>query len=99
MAPMISDRPAAAGQTPPTTMIRSPSAVLGRLGHHGCPIRSQERSDRRRMAPSSPPADRGVTSPAIRAMRLDDAVEAADLLRRHDFGERLDFFRWALAQP
>jgi hypothetical protein len=32
-------------------------------------------------------------------MRATDAEEAADLLRRGDFGERLDFFHWALTQP
>ena len=32
-------------------------------------------------------------------MRATDAEEAADLLRRGDFGERLDFFEWALTLP
>jgi GNAT superfamily N-acetyltransferase len=40
-----------------------------------------------------------VTRETIRAMAAADAVEAADLLRRGDFGERLDFFQWALTQP
>ncbi|HEY3165374.1 MAG TPA: GNAT family N-acetyltransferase [Candidatus Limnocylindrales bacterium] len=35
----------------------------------------------------------------IRPMTPDDAAQAADLLRRHDFGERLDFFAWALGRP
>lgn len=32
-------------------------------------------------------------------MRDGDVADAADLLHRHDFGDRLDFFRWALTQP
>src|SRR4051794_27734167 len=40
-----------------------------------------------------------LASETIRPMSTQDAVEAADLLRRGDFGERLDFFEWALAQP
>ena len=40
-----------------------------------------------------------VTHETIRAMVRGDAEEAADLLRRGDFGERLDFFHWALTQP
>jgi GNAT superfamily N-acetyltransferase len=43
--------------------------------------------------------DRTVSRATIRPMRAADAVEAADLLRRGDFGERLDFFAWALTQP
>jgi len=43
--------------------------------------------------------DRTVSRATIRPMRAADAVEAADLLRRGDFGERLDFFEWALTQP
>jgi len=39
-----------------------------------------------------------VTGATVRPMRVTDAEEAADLLRRGDFGERLDFFRWALRQ-
>ena len=35
----------------------------------------------------------------IRPMTLDDAAPAADLIRRHDFGDRLDFFTWALDRP
>ena len=37
--------------------------------------------------------------PAIRPMTGADLEPAADLLRRHDFGERLDFFGWALDRP
>jgi GNAT superfamily N-acetyltransferase len=40
-----------------------------------------------------------VTRETVRAMVGGDAEEAADLLRRGDFGERLDFFQWALTQP
>ena len=47
----------------------------------------------------SPGMDRTVTRITIRPMRAADAVEAADLLRRGDFGDRLDFFEWALTQP
>jgi len=40
-----------------------------------------------------------VTHETIRVMAAADAEEAADLLRRGDFGERLDFFQWALTRP
>ena len=43
--------------------------------------------------------DMTVTRETIRAMAAADAEEAANLLRRGDFGERLDFFQWALTQP
>ena len=43
--------------------------------------------------------DRTVTRTIIRPMRPADAVEAAALLRRGDFGDRLDFFVWTLTQP
>ena len=40
-----------------------------------------------------------VTRGTIRRMSPTDAEEAATLLRNGDFGERLDFFTWALTQP
>jgi GNAT superfamily N-acetyltransferase len=40
-----------------------------------------------------------MTATTIRPMTIADAEPAADLLRRHDFGERLDFFTWALGRP
>lgn len=43
--------------------------------------------------------DMTLAHETIRAMAAADAEEAADLLRRGNFGERLDFFRWALTQP
>jgi GNAT superfamily N-acetyltransferase len=43
--------------------------------------------------------DMTVGLAAVRSMRAADAEEAADLLRRGDFGERLDFFEWALTLP
>ena len=36
---------------------------------------------------------------AIRPMQPADVEPAAELLRRGDFGDRLDFFRWAIGQP
>jgi GNAT superfamily N-acetyltransferase len=39
------------------------------------------------------------TRGTIRRMSPTDAEEAATLLRNGDFGERLDFFAWALTQP
>lgn len=38
-------------------------------------------------------------SARIRPMSTADLEPAADLLRRGDFGERLDFFRWAIERP
>ena len=38
-------------------------------------------------------------APLIRPMTAADVEPAADLLRRGDFGERLEFFRWAIEQP
>ncbi len=35
----------------------------------------------------------------IRPMTSVDVEPAADLLRRGDFGDRLDFFRWAIERP
>src|SRR4051812_38183954 len=43
--------------------------------------------------------DMTISGATIRPMRPDDADAAADLLRRHDFGDRIDFFRWAMTQP
>ena len=40
-----------------------------------------------------------TTRTRIRLMQPEDIEEAADLLHRHEFGDRLDFFRWALTQP
>jgi GNAT superfamily N-acetyltransferase len=39
-----------------------------------------------------------ITTAVIRRMGAADAVEAGDLLRNGDFGERLSFFEWALTQ-
>jgi GNAT superfamily N-acetyltransferase len=40
-----------------------------------------------------------IMTERIREMTTRDAEPAAELLRRGDFGERLDFFEWALTQP
>ena len=40
--------------------------------------------------------DMTVVRETIRAMRAADIDEAVELLLRHDFGDRRDFFRWAL---
>jgi GNAT superfamily N-acetyltransferase len=43
--------------------------------------------------------DMTVGLAAVRSMQAADVEEAADLLRRGEFGERLDFFEWALTLP
>jgi GNAT superfamily N-acetyltransferase len=43
--------------------------------------------------------DMTIARGLIRRMLPGDAEEAADLLRNGDFGERLDFFQWALTRP
>ena len=43
--------------------------------------------------------DMTLTRETIRPMTLADAAPAADLLLHHDFGERLDFFTWAIERP
>jgi GNAT superfamily N-acetyltransferase len=40
-----------------------------------------------------------TTTATIRQMAADEAEPAADVLRAGTFGERLDFFTWALTQP
>ena len=36
---------------------------------------------------------------AIRLMRPNDVARAADVIRRHDFGEREQYFAWAIHRP
>jgi predicted N-acetyltransferase YhbS len=43
--------------------------------------------------------DMTITRETIREMHADDVEEAVELLLANDFGDRREFFRWALTQP
>src|ERR1700741_3575280 len=40
-----------------------------------------------------------MTADAIRPMPPSDVAPAADVIRRHDFGEREQYFAWAIERP
>lgn len=40
-----------------------------------------------------------MSADAIRPMRAADVARAADVVRRHDFGEREQYFAWAVGRP